>query len=224
MARYRISLDLAATIGAQVLNLKARPRKDGETDEEYSKVPVFEFVCVPTQFNDMQVVADNSSEEYRNFSGKHVYMTIVDQPIHAQNTLVQSQRRRLLQDGKQETAYNVACRDIHPFYGKEHTEKLRARYEAYEKAKHPEWVSLADQGRSLPRGTERNPLTRAINAHIPYSIGHGYLIEETFGQAAQTAAPMAAPAQTPQYTEPWNDAVADPLASEYADPNSDLPF
>lgn len=220
MANYNHTLDLMATIGSRIAYLKVRDRKEGETDEEYAKVPVLEYACIPTSANDITVTDDNSAEQYRNFSGKHARIAFSEFDLSRNSKLVQATLTRLMQRGEQETAYNVPCRELRPRYRKDWQDAARKRYEAQLKAQHPEWANLSDQGASLPQGTERNDLTRAINAKFPYSLGTGYLRES---QQAQQASPYVAQ-PTAQYTQPAAQYAA-PTESPYDDGyDPDLPF
>lgn len=217
MANYNHTIDLMATIGSRMVYLKARDRKEGETDEEYAKVPVLEYACIPTAVNDILVSEDNSNEQYRNFSGKHARMAFSEFDLPNESKLKTAARTRLMQRGEAETPYNVPCRELKPRYRKEWQDAARKRYEAQLKAQHPEWASLSDQGSNLPRGTERNELTRAINAKFPYAIGNGYLRE-----SLQQQQPYTAPAQNVQYTQPTAAPAYDDPFGDSFDP--DLPF
>lgn len=219
MANYNHTLDLMACIGAQMVNLKIRPRKEGETDEEYAKVPVLEYACVPTQSNDISVVDDVREEQYRNYSGKHAYLAFSEFDLPNDSKLKQSKRTRLMQSGTAETPYNVPCRELKPKYRKEWQESTRKRYETMIKKQRPELANLEDQGTNLPRNIERNELTRAINAKFPYSLGTGYLRES---QQPQQASPYTAYPSNTQYVEPAAQDAFDAVA--YADPNSEIPF
>lgn len=244
MANYDHKLDLMSFIGARQVPLKIRERltdKDGnfiETEEEYAKVPVLWYSCIPNEPNGIEVKSDGREGKpdvqktaaekaaemrliYRNYSGMTARVAFSEFDLPNSSKLLQYSRNKLLQRGEQETAYNVPCRELRPRYKKDFQEAKRKRYEEQLKAQHPEWTSLSDQGVSLPQGTERNELTRAINAKFPYSIGTGYLREPM--QQAQQASPYVAQ-PTAQYTQPAAQYAA-PTESPYEDGfDLDLPF
>lgn len=218
MANYNHTMDFMSLIGARIVYLKARDRKEGETEEEYAKVPVLEYSCIPNVANNITVSDDNSNEQFRNYSGKHARIAFAEFDLPNDSRLKQAARTRLMQSGTQETPYNVPCRELRPRYTKEFQESARKRYEAQIKKEHPEWVNLEDQGVNVPRGIERNELTRAINAKFPYSIGTGYLREPM----QQTTSP---------YTQVQSSATVPPVATyeQVSVPSSgsnedDLPF
>lgn len=217
MANYNHTMDLMAFIGARQAYLKVRDRNEGETDEEYAKVPVLEYSCIPNVPNNIIVSDDTSNEHYRNFSGKHARMSFAEFDLPNDSKLKQAARTRLMQSGTPETPHNVPCRELRPRYTKEFQESARKRYETQIKKEHPEWSALQDQGTNVLRGTERNALTRAINAKFPYSLGNGYLRESL--QQPLSPYPQV---QTNVVAQPTYEQAIDPFSAEIV--NDELPF
>lgn len=195
MASYRVYADLMAYTGAQYINAKARPRKEGESDADYAKVPIVSGVFIPDKYNDIQVAADTSKEGFRNASGLTAKLNLNVYPLRLGNgqdgqptphqKLVDAAKIRVQQQGNDVTAYNIPSVSVNASFRKEFLDDMRKKVAAQLIRQHPEW-----QGTTEETNTD---LRRAVSARIPYEIGLGYLREpKGNGQSQQQAVAPAA--------------------------------
>ena len=191
MASYRVQADLMAYMGAQYINAKARPRLEGETDEQYAQVPVVSGVFIPDKYNDILVQTDNSKEGFRNASGLTARISLNVYPLQLGNDqngqprpdqkLVDAAKLRVQQSGEEVTAYNIPAVSVNASFRKEFIDDLRKKVAAKLLRQHPEWAGTSE---------EDNPdLRRAVSAQIPYRLGLGFLREPKNAAPQQAAAP-----------------------------------
>lgn len=222
MANFHFSADLMQYIGAQYISAKARPRKEGETDEQYAKVPVVSGIFIPDKYNGIEVQADNSDPKYRTKSGLtakanfSMYAMRLGNnqdgtPTFDQKT-VNTFSSRLLQNGEQPDAYNVPSHRINISMKEEHIIKLRAMYQNKVLAEHPEWAGTTEETNA--------ELRKEITKCIPNNVGLAFLNrpKKQENAAPQYAQPAPMLEAQPAFPEPANN----PFGGEV--PVTDLPF
>lgn len=220
MASYRFYADLMAFMGARYINAKARPQHEGESDEDYAKVPVVSGVFIPDKFNDIQVQADNSREGFRNASGLTARLNLNLYPLQLGNDqngqprpdqkLVDAAKIRVQQQGEEVTAYNIPSVSCQASFRKEFLDDLRAKIARKLIAQNPEWAGTTE--------ADNAELRRAVSAQVPYRLGLGYLREPK--GTGQPSAAAAAPA--PAFND-FGSAVPQAQQGEVM-ADDDLPF
>ena len=164
-----------ALIGAQYVNMKARQRNAGESDESYAKVPVVSGIFIPDKFNDIDVKRDTRDESYRNKSGYTATVSMSLYPFAAEKEedrdykRIQSIKAGLKEKGKEVTRYNVPSHKVLISYGDEFRKQMRSRMAAKIIAQHPEWIGTTEE--------DNKDLRIAVSREMPYEIGTAYLRE-----------------------------------------------
>lgn len=218
MASFNFKADLMALIGAQYVNMKARPRGAGESDESYAKVPFLSGIFVPDKFNDIEVRPDTSDEAFRNKSGYTAPVRLSLFPLSAEKEgdrdfkLVSSIKARLAEDGKEITRYNVPSHKVVVSYGEDFRKQMRSRIASKLIAQHPEWAGTTEDG--------NKDLRSAVNREMPYDLGLAYLREPK--QPQQQVAPQAVAEAVPVADE--QQMPFDPFAAPGEAVVDDLPF
>lgn len=220
MASFHFSEDLLAYLGAQYLSAKSRPRMEGETDEQYAKVPVVSGIFIPDKFNGIDVKPDTREPQYRNKCGltarANFNMFSMRLGNNADGTPTSDQKmingftNRLLQNGEQPDAYNVPSHRVRVSMGEELTKKLRAMMQNKLLAEHPEWAGTTEETNA--------ELRKEINNSLPGEMGLAFLNRPKQQSAAvqqpvQAPDMMAQPAPSAMPAEPFGEA-----------PITDLPF
>lgn len=216
MASYNFRPDLMALIGAQYVNMKARQRNAGESDESYAKVPIVSGIFIPDKFNDIEVRRDTRDEAYCNKSGYTATLNMSLYPFVAEKEedrdykRIQSIKAGLAEKGKEVTRFNVPSHKVLVSYGEEFRNKMRSRIAAKLIAQRPEWNGTTEE--------DNKDLRIAVSREMPYEIGTAYIRE-----------PKQQPQVTPQgVAEAVSAADAqmpfDPFSATGEAKIGDLPF